>query len=72
MAPNMSKARLELVNLYENELKDAIKAKELLEEVKRKSKGLVYIVSGLPRSGTSMMMQMLEAGGMKVLSDQVR
>jgi len=32
----------------------------------------VYIVSGLPRSGTSMMMRMLEAGGMKILTDHLR
>jgi hypothetical protein len=32
----------------------------------------VVIVSGLPRSGTSMMMQMLEAGGMPVVSDYLR
>lgn len=32
----------------------------------------VYIVSGLPRSGTSMMMRMLAAGGLPVLTDEVR
>ena len=32
----------------------------------------VIVVSGLPRSGTSMMMKMLEAGGMEVLTDQMR
>jgi hypothetical protein len=32
----------------------------------------VFVVSGLPRSGTSMMMQMLEAGGVPVLTDGVR
>lgn len=32
----------------------------------------VTIVAGLPRSGTSMMMQMLDAGGMEALSDQIR
>jgi hypothetical protein len=32
----------------------------------------VVIVSGLPRSGTSMMMKMLEAGGMQVVEDQIR
>jgi predicted AlkP superfamily phosphohydrolase/phosphomutase len=37
-----------------------------------KSKDLVYIVSGLPRSGTSLMMQMLEAGGLEVLTDKKR
>jgi hypothetical protein len=33
---------------------------------------MVTIVSGLPRSGTSLMMQMLAAGGMPVLSDGER
>ena len=33
---------------------------------------VVTIVSGLPRSGTSMMMKMLEAGGMPVLIDYIR
>lgn len=32
----------------------------------------VVIVSGLPRSGTSMMMQLLDAGGLPVLSDKER
>jgi hypothetical protein len=33
---------------------------------------MIVVVSGLPRSGTSMMMQMLEAGGMPVLTDNLR
>jgi hypothetical protein len=32
----------------------------------------VIVVSGLPRSGTSMMMKMLEAGGMQVVTDNIR
>ena len=32
----------------------------------------VIVVSGLPRSGTSMMMKMLEAGGLKILTDNQR
>ncbi len=32
----------------------------------------ITVVSGLPRSGTSMMMQMLAAGGLPALSDAVR
>ena len=32
----------------------------------------IYVVSGLPRSGTSMMMQMLTAGGIEPLTDGVR
>jgi len=32
----------------------------------------IAIVSGLPRSGTSMMMKMLEAGGLTVVTDGIR
>ncbi len=34
--------------------------------------GVVTVVTGLPRSGTSMIMQMLQAGGMDVVTDGVR
>ena len=37
-----------------------------------KSNNAVTIVSGLPRSGTSMMMKMLEAGGVPPLTDEIR
>src|SRR3990167_393038 len=33
---------------------------------------MIVIVSGLPRSGTSLMMQMLRAGGMSLLIDDQR
>ncbi len=33
---------------------------------------IITVVSGLPRSGTSMMMQMLESGGLKILTDNLR
>ncbi len=33
---------------------------------------MITIVSGLPRSGTSLMMQMLAAGGMPVMADEFR
>ena len=32
----------------------------------------IVIVSGLPRSGTSMMMKMLDAGGMAIVTDHIR
>jgi len=32
----------------------------------------IIVVSGLPRSGTSLMMQMLEAGGLEILTDRIR
>ncbi len=38
----------------------------------RNLENVIYVVSGLPRSGTSMMMQMLEAGGLKILTDNIR
>src|SRR5215470_815323 len=36
------------------------------------SSEIITVVSGLPRSGTSMMMNMLAAGGMPVLTDALR
>ena len=33
---------------------------------------MIVIVSGLPRSGTSMMMKMLKAGGLEILTDEIR
>lgn len=38
----------------------------------RSNSGPVYIVSGLPRSGTSMMMRMLAEGGLPILTDELR
>ncbi len=32
----------------------------------------IVVVSGLPRSGTSMMMKMLQAGGLEILTDELR
>jgi len=39
---------------------------------KKDSRSFIPIVSGLPRSGTSLMMSMLAAGGLEVLTDQLR
>jgi hypothetical protein len=39
---------------------------------RRSADEAIVVVSGLPRSGTSMMMKMLEAGGLPVLSDGQR
>lgn len=39
---------------------------------KSEEKKAITIVSGLPRSGTSMMMKMLEAGGVPPLTDAIR
>ena len=45
---------------------------KLLGRLFRKESQPVIVVSGLPRSGTSMMMKMLEAGGLEVLTDHLR
>lgn len=36
------------------------------------ARGFITVVSGLPRSGTSLAMQMLRAGGMPILADDAR
>jgi hypothetical protein len=45
---------------------------KLLKNLFGKKSKEVVIVSGLPRSGTSMMMKMLEAGGLEPFSDGIR
>jgi hypothetical protein len=47
--------------------------KSLFSDVKKTNEGpSIIIVSGLPRSGTSMMMQMLAAGKIEVFTDNLR
>jgi hypothetical protein len=43
-----------------------------VREVVLKQRSYVTVVSGVPRSGTSLMMRMLEAGGIVVLTDGLR
>ena len=47
-------------------------AKHLLGLFNNPNREAITIVSGLPRSGTSMMMKMLEAGGLTPLTDHIR
>jgi len=72
LAPGMSKAHHYLADIYSNKLNMKEKAQEHLQFLKDNIKGEIVVVSGLPRSGTSMMMQMLAAGGMPILTDKVR
>lgn len=72
MAPKMTRARKWLVELYEDKVQNPEKAAIHKQVVDSTSKGRVVIVSGLPRSGTSMMMQMLAKGGIKPLTDDLR
>lgn len=43
-----------------------------LDGSSRQAEKIIIIVSGLPRSGTSMMMKMLDAGGIPPLTDEIR
>lgn len=43
-----------------------------LHDVSAGGSGTITVVSGLPRSGTSMMMRILEVGGVELLSDGAR
>ncbi len=45
---------------------------KLLKNLFKKKPKTIIIVSGLPRSGTSMMIKMLEAGGLEILTDHIR
>jgi predicted AlkP superfamily phosphohydrolase/phosphomutase/tetratricopeptide (TPR) repeat protein len=72
MLPGMTRAHKWLVNLYTDQLNDMDKAKQHQDFLEKNIKGTVTIVSGLPRSGTSMMMQMLDKGGMDILTDEKR
>jgi hypothetical protein len=45
---------------------------KLFKKFGKKEKGFITVVSGLPRSGTSMMMKMLEAGGIPPMTDNIR
>jgi Sulfotransferase domain len=56
----------------ENGKKGQIIAHQVLFPMSVATAEFLTIVSGLPRSGTSMMMRMLEMGGLPVLTDHVR
>jgi hypothetical protein len=49
-----------------------IMLERILKRFHKPDEDTITIVSGLPRSGTSMMMKMLEAGGMPLLTDNIR
>jgi predicted AlkP superfamily phosphohydrolase/phosphomutase/tetratricopeptide (TPR) repeat protein len=71
LSPGMSKARHWLVNLY-TKAENKIMAERHAVFLKNIVQKPVVIVSGLPRSGTSMMMQMLHDAGADILTDTIR
>lgn len=72
MQPNINKARLRLARIYREELKDEAQAKKWEAVQQKNTDGEIIVVSGLPRSGTSMMMQLLEKAGLPLFTDRER
>jgi predicted AlkP superfamily phosphohydrolase/phosphomutase/tetratricopeptide (TPR) repeat protein len=72
MAPGVNKARQWLEKLYTEHLGQPEKAAALGGQIVANTTAEIVVVSGLPRSGTSMMMQMLDRGGVPVFTDGVR
>lgn len=67
---NFSEA--EFVNYNSKNAEKATLTKQVNKDFLKHLKGTIYIVSGLPRSGTSMMMQLLQAGGADIFTDGKR
>lgn len=72
LTPGMNIARQRIIAIYQNQLEQPGKARKYQSNFDERIKGTINIVSGLPRSGTSMMMQMLEAGGLEIFTDKKR
>lgn len=72
LAPSMNAARQRIISIYEHRLGQPGKALKYKVSFEESIKGEMVVVSGLPRSGTSMMMQMLEAGGVEIFTDKAR
>ncbi len=72
LAPGMNMARERLISIYSQFLEQPGKANKYRLDFEKNIRGEIVIVSGLPRSGTSMMMQMLEAGGIEIFTDRER
>ncbi|MFN8711247.1 MAG: alkaline phosphatase family protein [Bacteroidota bacterium] len=72
LQPGNSRAHQWLVQLYENHLSNPGKAEYHRNFIRDHISRTIYIVSGLPRSGTSMLMQMLRAGGVETVTDDKR
>jgi tetratricopeptide (TPR) repeat protein len=72
MSGSLYKARLRLIKIYREYLNEPEKAEIHSKILSQIMKGEITIVSGLPRSGTSMLMQMLQAGGLDILTDNIR
>lgn len=72
MMPKHIKAKKRLYYLFDEVLNRPKLAAEVQATLPDYHLPEIVVVSGLPRSGTSMMMQMLEAGGMTTFTDGIR
>jgi predicted AlkP superfamily phosphohydrolase/phosphomutase/tetratricopeptide (TPR) repeat protein len=72
LAPKMAIARIKLEKVCKEYLNDSARYEKIMAEDIYKDAQEIILVSGLPRSGTSMMMQLLEAGGLPVFTDHLR
>lgn len=60
------------VSSLHQKVEETVGKSKQAKSYKGRNRGEIVIVSGLPRSGTSLMMQMLEAGGVDICTDRVR
>ncbi len=72
MTPHNNHARELLNKVYKTHLDKPEEAARVHQDFNKYLLGTVTIVTGMPRSGTSMMMQMLQAGGMELFTDNER
>ncbi len=72
LMPTNNVARKKLVQLYQVHLNDPKRAAKHRSQITTDLLPQVTVVSGLPRSGTSMMMQMLQAAGLDLYTDNKR
>ena len=67
-----NKARVRIIHILTTHLNQPGRVRRYQLDFDDSIEGTINIVSGLPRSGTSLMMQMLEAGGQDIFTDQSR
>ncbi len=74
MFPKFNQAREKLLYIYNEKLKNPSHAQNIKEELEELTKieGTIHIVTGLRRAGTSLVMRMLNEGGMDVFTDEIK
>ncbi len=72
MQPGMNKSRMRIIRILEEKLERPDEAAPYREMISDPGMETVYVVTGLPRSGTSMVMRMLEQGGLGLYADRER